>query len=78
MDVEEGSRRTKMGRTLPLSLWVHSPVGSAQSQTQKLRYRASKGLSGSWRGDASGEEEAAPSSSMESWSWGLLELGVEE
>ena len=28
----------------PCHRGVHSPVGSAQSQTQKLRYRASKGL----------------------------------
>ena len=70
--------KQRWGEHSPCPCGVHSTVGSAQSQTQKLRYRTSKGLSGSWRGGASGEEEAAPSSSMESWSWGLLELGVEE
>lgn len=48
MDAEEGSRKTKM-RTLPCHCGVHSPVGSAQSQT-KAEIQGKQGALGAGEG----------------------------
>lgn len=64
--------RQGWGEHSPFSRGAHSRGGNAQGKAQKLRYSVSKGSLGAGEGDATGQEEAAPSSSGESQGWGCL------